>query len=156
MAEIYVASSWRNACQPAVVTMLRQVGYTVYDFRQPIPGDSGFHWSSCGFDQTDRSAKLFDRYLSALASPEAVRGYGLDFEAMLRSDACVLVLPSGNSAHLEAGWFTGMGRPVFAYMPEEFTPELMYKMIDGIFRSFPALVAALDKRFAFEVDVDDQ
>lgn len=43
---IYVASSWRNVYQPAVVDALRALpGCEVYDFRNPAPGDSGFAWS---------------------------------------------------------------------------------------------------------------
>ena len=37
MARIYVASSWRNALQPGVVTKLRRDGHEVYDFREPAP-----------------------------------------------------------------------------------------------------------------------
>jgi len=42
---IYVASSWRNTHQPSVVAALREAGHDVYDFRNPRPGDHGFHWS---------------------------------------------------------------------------------------------------------------
>lgn len=39
MKKIYVASSWRNSHQPAVVQALRADGHDVYDFRNPAPGD---------------------------------------------------------------------------------------------------------------------
>jgi hypothetical protein len=41
---IYVASSWKNTLQPSVVTALREAGHTVYDFKNPAPGDHGFSW----------------------------------------------------------------------------------------------------------------
>lgn len=33
--KIYVASSWRNLLQPAVVHVLRRCGHDVYDFKHP-------------------------------------------------------------------------------------------------------------------------
>jgi hypothetical protein len=42
---IYLASSWRNLRYPDVLTILRAQGFSVYDFRQPAPGDDGFSWS---------------------------------------------------------------------------------------------------------------
>jgi hypothetical protein len=44
-SKIYVASSWRNEKQPAVVSALKAQGHAVYDFRNPKDGDNGFHWS---------------------------------------------------------------------------------------------------------------
>lgn len=42
----------------------------------------------------------------------------------------MLVLPSGMSAHLEAGWCAGKGKPVAIYVPEFKEAELMYKLFD--------------------------
>lgn len=41
---VYVASSWRNPSQPAVIAALRAAGIDCYDFRNP-PGGTGFSWS---------------------------------------------------------------------------------------------------------------
>jgi hypothetical protein len=38
--KIYVASSWRNAEQPEIVGLLRDLGHEVYDFKNP-PNRSG-------------------------------------------------------------------------------------------------------------------
>ena len=40
---VYVASSWRNPMQPAVVATLRAAGIDCYDFRNPESG-TGFSW----------------------------------------------------------------------------------------------------------------
>ena len=53
-------------------------------------------------------------------------------DALCSCDACVLVLPCGRSAHTEAGWFAGKGKPVAAYLPERVEPELMYKLFDAV------------------------
>ena len=45
MSNIYVASSWRNQYQQRVVSLLRELGHEVYDFRNPSPDNHGFSWS---------------------------------------------------------------------------------------------------------------
>lgn len=108
---IYVASSWRNAHQPGVVEALAAHGHAVYDFRQPTgPGSSGFHWSEI----SERWREwLPHEYRTALDSAIAVGGYAHDWGAMQWADTCVLVLPCGRSAHLEAGYFVGAGKELF-------------------------------------------
>ena len=97
--KIYVASSWRNNLQPRVVVALREAGHEVYDFRHPAPGNTGFRWSEIAPDWEDWTAEQFRE---ALSHPVAARGFGFDMAALANSDACVLVLPCGRSAHLEA------------------------------------------------------
>lgn len=123
--KIYVASSWRNVHQPAVVATLRDQGYDVYDFRNPRPGESGFGWTAV--DPAWQAWTLQD-YLRALGHARAEQGFRRDLDALEWSDCCVLVLPAGASAHLEAGWCSGRGKPVVVYAPERFEPELMYKL----------------------------
>ena len=122
--KLYVASSWRNSLQQSVVRDLRGAGHEVYDFRNPRPGDTGFHWSA--IDPEWESWNAFD-FQQALFHPVADDGFKSDAEAMEWADGCVLVLPCGRSAHLEAGWFAGNGKPLWIYVPEPTEPELMYK-----------------------------
>lgn len=124
--KIYLASSWRNALQPTVLATLRQAGHEVYDFRNPKPGNRGFGWRQT----IERPIVDVNDLQEALAHPRAREGFGLDFDAMKWADACVLLLPCGNSAHLEAGWFAGQGKPVAVLVPELREPELMYKCFD--------------------------
>ena len=42
----------------------------------------------------------------------------------------MLVLPSGMSAHLEAGWCAGKGKQVIVFAGELQEAELMYKLFD--------------------------
>lgn len=127
---IYVASSWRNKYQPAVVDQLRRSGFDqVYDFREPEPGVRGFSWAEIDPEWEKWTAA---QWFAALKHPLAVEGYRRDFEAMKRSDLCVLVLPSGRSSHLEAGWFAGEGRPVCVFAPEPVEPDLMVGMADRL------------------------
>lgn len=133
---IYVASSWRNDTQPAVVQRLREEGHEVYDFRRPRPGNNGFHWSEIdpGWQQWS-----LDAYREALQHPVAEYGFLSDWDAMTWADACVLVLPCGRSAHIEAGYFVGAGKKlVILLAPGE--PELMYKMATHICSSIDEVV----------------
>lgn len=140
MNRIYVASSWRNDQQPGVVDRLREEGHEVYDFRHPRPGDDGFRWSEidCAWEHW-----VPQQYRAALSHPIAEEGYKSDFDAMGWADTCVLVLPCGRSAHLEAGWFAGSGRRVLILLDESPEPELMYKMADSICLDLDEIVVRL-------------
>jgi nucleoside 2-deoxyribosyltransferase len=137
---IYVASSWRNEKQPSVVEALRAAGHDVYDFRHPQPGNEGFHWS-----EIDPAWRQWtpERFRNALADPIADRGFGFDVQALAGCDACVLVLPSGRSAHLELGYAAGAGKPTFVLMLGPDEPELMYKLCDRVCLSIDEVVASL-------------
>lgn len=126
---IYVASSWRNDYQPEVVRALRELDHEVYDFKNPKPGDDGFRWSEIDGGWQNWTA---ERYVAALQHPIAESGFKSDWDAMLWADVGVLVLPSGRSAHIEAGYFAGAGKPLLILLGGEVVPELMYKMADSI------------------------
>jgi hypothetical protein len=124
---IYVASSWRNDVQPSVVAALRQHGHEVYDFKNPGPGDNGFHWSEIEGGWQNWTV---ERFRDCLAHPIAQRGFKGDMDALTSCDACVLVLPCGRSAHLELGQAVGAGKRTAILLSEDkFEPELMYKMV---------------------------
>lgn len=125
---IYVASSWRNVYQPAVINILRAAHLKCYDFRS----DSAFGWNQIDpkWEQWD-----LDEYQEALKHPLAVRGFDSDFNAMQESDTFILVLPCGRSAHLELGWAVGAGKKTAILLPTpegRTEPELMYKMADFV------------------------
>lgn len=127
--KIYVASSWRNSDQPAVVQALRDDGHEVYDFRNPSEGDHGFHWSKIDKNWLQWTPNEFVR---GLLHDIAEIGFGKDVNAMRWADAFVLVMPCGRSAHLELGWATGAGKPSCILLSDEAEPELMYKLADFI------------------------
>lgn len=126
--KIYLASSWRNARQPAVLAALREAGHEVYDFRNPVPGDNGFSWRSTSGRPTGEWS--VSDYTEALAHPVAQRGFGYDMSALRWCDACVLVLPCGRSAHMEFGWAVGAGKRGLVLCENLDEPELMYLMAD--------------------------
>lgn len=130
---IYVATSLRNPHQQKVIKDIRDYGklkgidFNVYDFRNPAPGQAGFSW-----DLIDKNWRnwTIDEYKEALRHPLAEKGFELDREALQTCDVCLLVLPCGASAHLEAGWAGGIGSSVIIYAPDFRDAELMYKFFD--------------------------
>ncbi|WP_198174987.1 TIR domain-containing protein [Spirosoma arboris] len=140
MSKIYVASSWRNDIQPLVVEALRAEGHEVYDFKNPAPDNKGFSWSEVdpAWQQWTTPA-----YREALAHPISQAGFESDFFAMAAADVCVLVLPCNRSAHTEAGFMKGEGKPTYVYLPEPMEPELMYKIFDLVTDDLEEIKVAL-------------
>lgn len=131
MSRIYVASSWRNTYQPAIVETLRAVGHEVYDFKNPAPDNNGFSWRSIDGGWESWTS---EQYREALRHPVAQAGFKSDIDGMKWADEFCLVLPCGRSAHLEAGWAMGAGKRCSVYIPntERIEPELMYLLAGGM------------------------
>ena len=131
--KVYVASSFRNERQPAVVEMLRSDGHEVYDPVHPdvegpgAPPRAGAGWKQAGPDWRTWTP---DQYLDALRHPLAVEGFAANWDAMQWADRFVLVMPCGRSAHLEAGYAVGSGKPLAILLEPHSSPEpeLMHKM----------------------------
>jgi nucleoside 2-deoxyribosyltransferase len=125
--KVYLASSWRNKHYERVLEGLRHAGFEVYDFKNPAPGDRGFQWT-----EIDPAWGLWtpNAFISALDHDLAVKGFSSNMRGLRAADVVILLMPSGRSAHLEAGWAAGAGKPLVVLLPlgEPFEPELMYKM----------------------------
>lgn len=139
---IYVASSWRNQMQQGVVHTLRAAGHEVYDFKNP-PGRPGFQWS-----QVDPEWKGWSpaEYRRLLGHPVSHAGFASDWNAMVWADTGVLVMPSGRSAHIEAGYFVGAGKELHILLAEEQEPELMYLMATSISLNLDELLQCVGVR----------
>lgn len=138
---IYVASSWRNDRQPALVDTLRRVGHEVYDFRNPAPGERGFAWSAIDPAWQAWSA---EQQVDALDHPIARHGLSLDFGGMQWCSALVMLQPCGRSAALELGWAIGAGKRTAVLMMDGQEPELMIRLADMLTTSTEALLTWLD------------
>lgn len=126
---IYVASSWRNILQTAMVHVLRAAEFEVYDFKNP-PNAKGFAFHEIGLNGDAPCDPK--QYLTALQTPRAIEGFNNDFAAMQWADTFVLVLPCGRSAHLELGWAVGAGKNTAILLDDPCKPDLMYKMVDHL------------------------
>ena len=85
------------------------------------------------------------QFIAHLDHPIAVQGFASDFTALQGADALLLVLPCGRSAHLEAGWAIGAGKPTAILIPEPMEPELMYRMADPILHDLAQLAPWVDQ-----------
>lgn len=127
--KIYAASSWRNPFHEHVVKVLRAADHEVYDFKDPEDnGGTGFAWSAIDPNWKRWGPQIFR---VALSHPTAVAGFDSDFKAMTWADACVLTMPCGRSAHIEAGWMVGQGKSTAIYLNDA-EPELMYRMVSAL------------------------
>lgn len=152
MARIYVASSWRNELQPSIVKTLRSEGHAVYDFRNP-PNNSSFAWSEIDPDWEGWSAKRYRELL--LTNPIAARGFLSDLRGMQWADTCLLVLPSGRSAHLEAGWFCGQGKRTIILTRDGEEPELMALLATDICISMEEVLDCLRPNIPLQFTGED-
>jgi hypothetical protein len=142
--KVYVASSWRNQKQPQVVADLRMAGHEVYDFRNP-PSGTGFSWSKLDPSLPVGPADLeldATTIIQMLTHPIADEGFASDMEALRWCDVCVLLLPCGRSAHLEAGWAAGAGRLTVGFLSDG-EPDLMWKMLDYLCHDTDSLLEVL-------------
>jgi len=132
--KIYLASSWRNKFQQTIVARLRRDGFDVYDFRNP---PKSLPLQSWNLVRKNWQSWTKQDYIQSLKHPIAVEAYYSDFNAMEQADICVLLLPSGRTAHVEAGYMKGTGKPVYVLdFDENPAVELMFKIFDGIFLSY--------------------
>lgn len=142
---IYLASSWRNPYQPAVLAALRAAGHEVYDFRNPAPGNEGFSWSEVSRDWLGWTPDEFAVQLRT--HPIAAQGFSFDKAALEWCDTCILALPCGRSAHLELGYAAGQGKDTYVLLHEDkFEPELMYLLNTGVSTSIAEIIRWMDKR----------
>lgn len=84
-----------------------------------------------------------------IRSQRAAAGYLGDLRGMEWADTCVLLLPCGRSAHIEAGYMKGRGKRLIIYIPYALTkdtgfePDLMYLLADNIVMTKGELIDAL-------------
>lgn len=133
---IYLASSWRNPFYDTVLSFLRSRSHDVYDFKE----DGGaFHWREVDPDYQYGHLCQGSKLLTLLDHPLAKEGFKADMNALRNCEVCVLLLPCGRSAHLEAGWARGAGKRLYVLAREDkaplYEPELMYSMSDEIVTS---------------------
>ena len=131
--KLYIASSWKN--ENAVRTLaevLRAKGHEVDAFCDKSTGRYVFHWSE--FVEREDDLKEYDAK-SFMDDPRVQRAFLEDKNWIDWAEGVVLLVPSGRSAHLEAGYAVGHGKPLWIYgaLPKgEF--DVMYGFAKNIYR----------------------
>lgn len=141
--KIYIASSWKNPLYHSTMGFLKLADFEILDWQDTEKG-GGFSWSQASDIPLNKMTGLDYRDI-VLKSERAKRGFEFDFSCMKNADVCVLLLPCGRSAHLEAGWFVGSGKPLIIYIPTFDGPDLMYKLATDIVLSLEELLTALQR-----------
>jgi hypothetical protein len=140
MRRIYLASSWLNQLHPSAVIALRKSGHEVFDYRE-VNGE--FHWPP--IDTLQDYIRCVETHEPAIAALDR------DRDALNWCDTCVLLLPSGRSAHVEFGFAAGAGKDTIVVLDSvepDAKHELMYLLGRGaggtrFATSIAELVAAL-------------
>jgi hypothetical protein len=145
MMRIYCASSWRNTTYPSVIKALRGAGHIVYDFREPLPGETGFAWRQVCSEDRRKDPRVYRDEM--LAHPLAKDAFHADMTALRSAEVTVLVLPCGRSAHLELGYAVGAKQKTIVLLDEPISePELMYLMCTSICLNIDEVIATLGVR----------
>jgi nucleoside 2-deoxyribosyltransferase len=132
--KIYVASSWRNGKHDEVVRSLRDAGHEVYDYREEGANHEDF--------EIDRDYTV-EELETLFGRDDVTSVVERDMEQLITSDALVLVMPCGRSAHFEAGVAHGFGKPFFLIW-EDAEPEFVYDLADWITYDIQELVDFLN------------
>jgi hypothetical protein len=137
---LYLIGSLRNPEIPKIAKRLRGVGYDVFD-----------EWYSAGPRADDHLWEYAQArglsYADALKLPAARNAYLFDKRHIDASDAGVLVMPAGKSAHLELGYVC-RDKPGFVMLdavPERL--DIMYQFATAVCVGFDELCAALSRTF---------
>jgi nucleoside 2-deoxyribosyltransferase len=135
MANIYLATSWKNEHYYRVLTLLRDNGHEVYDFRE-----KGFVFSSIAPNLDLLTAA---QQVELLKNPIAQEAYDKDKAALEWADILVLLYPCGSDAHLELGYIAGQGKFTIVYINEGYVLGLMDKVCDKFVFSDAELIEAV-------------
>ncbi len=152
---IYLASSWKNYDHLLILQeMLESLGHEVDCFANGKNGRFSFNWAELIHNAL--GCKTRGEALERLETldakdmwinPTVIKAFESDRKMIEWADIIILVLPSGKSSHLEAGYAKGIGKRLYIlgdFKKGEF--ETMYRFADGLFRDdydIPELIKAL-------------
>ena len=119
MRKIYIASSWKNAdLVRSLACSLREEGHEVFDFTDTDNRPDGLDKFVFGARQwaehSGRNPNEIE-YKDFLTWEPTQRAFASDKAGLDWADTAVLVLPSGRSSHLEAGYAVGRGKELYIF-----------------------------------------
>lgn len=141
--KIYIATSWKmKRLALDVSKILKESGHEVDCFCDDSGGRYVFHFSEIG-DATKLNSINF------LEDERSQKAFREDKKWLDWADAVVLLLPSGKSAHLEAGYAVGQGKKLYImgdFPMGEF--DVMYGFADGLYKwgNLTALIKHLEAK----------
>jgi hypothetical protein len=139
--QYFIASRWRNKEIVLELTeKLRNKGKTVYCF---VEGDGTPYELKDAEEKhhPEEFMQLFENIPNWREDPRIREIFEVDMAALKESESLILLLPSGKSAHLEAGVAYGMGKKCILIGEQQETESLylifgeMYSTIDEFIKS---------------------
>ena len=123
MTKLYIGGSLRN---PAVLTIAQAVKES---------GIEVFADWACAGPHADDAWRDYEKamgytYIEALCRPAARNVFDFDKRHLDASDAFLLVLPSGRSAHMELGYMVGKGKRTCVLIDDPDRWDVMYQFAD--------------------------
>jgi len=130
---IYLAGSWKNQKEILLIRdILNSQGHAVDCFASEDNGRISFNWSKLD-DIQDKLPKMDAKDM--LEVHKVKEAFKEDKKWLDWCDLCILILPSGKSAHLEAGYAKGKDKIVVIFGDlQKGDFDVMYGFADGIFR----------------------
>ena len=122
--KIYLIGSLRNANVPELGKRVRALGHDVVDDWHAAGPEADDYWQQ-------HETRKEHTYKQALQSRIAKHVFSFDYNHLKDSDAAILLMPGGKSAHLEAGFMVGQGKPVWVLFDK--TPERYDQMYQFVF-----------------------
>jgi len=106
--KIYLAGSWKNAKTILIIRdILKGDGHQVDCFASEDNGRISFDWSKLD-DIQDKLPEMDAK--DVLEVSRVQEAFKEDKKWLDWCETCLLILPSGKSAHLEAGYAKGQGK----------------------------------------------
>ncbi len=117
MSKIYIASSWKNVRNVKLLaSYLRSYGHEVFDFTDMENRPDGLDKFVFGAKEwAEYSGKDPEQihWIDFLTWEPTQRAFKSDKAGIDWAEILVLLLPSGRSSHLEAGYAVGCGKSLF-------------------------------------------
>ena len=139
LKKIYLASSWENEKKLlAIAEILREEGFEVDCFCDSSSGRYVF-----SFAEIDKAENL--DAINMLENKKTQKAFEEDKKWLDWCNICILILPAGNSAHLEAGYAKGQGKKLFIlgdFPKGEW--DVMYGFADKLFKTFENGISGFD------------
>lgn len=139
--KVYVIGALNNPEIPKVGNALRTVGIRAFD-----------DWYGAG-ETADLTWEAYEKergrsYSEALYGDAATNIFEFDKSHLDSAHMAVLVLPCGKSGHIEAGYMTGCGKPVFALFPEHPAKwDVMYRFFEAVCFSVDELIERITQKW---------
>lgn len=137
----FIASRFRNKDTVLELAQkIRATGKTVYAF---IESESSIrHVADLENTDPEEAMKAFEARPNWQNDPAVKEIFETDMTALKNSDALVLLLPAGKSAHMEAGTAYGLGKHTIVIGDQKET-ETLYLIFDEFYDTIDQFIASI-------------